>query len=184
MRTAVLALMVWLMAACAAGSAGHLPAAPTRLTFDQLADRPLKLPTVAPGTPCPVNSVKLTGGTAPRIGTHVHLGFGAIGPTGNFAWNKTVWELTPATSQANVLLRGGRLDGQGSLFFEGGDAAPAGPQSAAVVDPQGGSAYFFGEMRLPANNGGSFYTYPTSSGCYAIQADSSSFTEVLVFNAI
>jgi hypothetical protein len=182
MRIAVSMLLVWLIAACAAGSASPSPAAPTRLTFDQLAARPLKLPAIAPGKPCPATSVNRAGGTAPRIGTHVLLGFGAPGPTGNSPWNKTVWEQT-APPLANVLLRGGRVDGQGSLYFEGGDAGPAGPPAVTAVDPQGRTAYFLGEMRLPARSGGSFYTYPTTSGCYAIQADSSRFTEVLVFDA-
>jgi hypothetical protein len=101
----------------------------------------------------------LAGGTAPRIGTHVLIGFGAVGPTGSFPWNKTVWELPPTSSLPDVLLRGGRLDGQGSLYFEGGDAGPVATAPVRVVDPKGGQASFFGEMLLPARSGS-----PSSSG--------------------
>ena len=52
-----------------------------------------------------------------------------------------------------------------------------------MTDPQGGQEPFYSELRLSVDNNAVFYTYPTSPGCYAIQADSDSFSEVIVFKA-
>ena len=41
----------------------------------------------------------------------------------------------------------------------------------------------FSEWRLPLDSNAAFYAYPTTAGCYAIQADSDNFTEVIIFAA-
>jgi hypothetical protein len=49
------------------------------------------------------------------------------------------------------------------------------------VPPNVGRAIQRGPVSLQCN--AAFYAYPTTSGCYAIQADSDSFSEVIVFPA-
>jgi hypothetical protein len=182
-RTGLAALVVGLVVACESTTAGPV-ATPSPLSYQQLGARPLKLPAVAAGRACPASPINLNGaGSAPRIGTHVLLGFGTAGPEGNYAWNKTVWELPPSSSLPMVLLRGGRLDGQGKLFFDGEGTGPPGAAQMTVTDSRGGQTIFFSELRLPDDSNAAFYTYPTTSGCYAIQADSGSFSEVIVFTA-
>jgi hypothetical protein len=183
MRKALVVLVAGLVVACGGGVANQKPASPKPLTYQQLAARPLKLPTISPGQSCPGNPITLEGGTAPRIGTHVLLGFGTAGPQGGYAWNKTVWELPPSSSLPIVLLRGSRLDGSGTLYFDGRGTGPSDAKQVTVVDSRGGQTPFFSELRLPLDSNAAFYAYPTTAGCYAIQADSDSFSEVLVFPA-
>jgi hypothetical protein len=183
MRRALLVLVAGLVVACGGGAASQQAASPKALTYQQLAARPLKLPTVSAGQTCPANPITLNGGTAPRIGTHVLLGFGTAGPQGGYAWNKTVWELPPSSSLPIVLLRGGRLDGSGTLYFDGQGNGPSGAKEITVVDSRGGQTPFFSELRLPLDSNAAFYAYPTTAGCYAIQADSDGFSEVIVFPA-
>lgn len=184
MRISVSALVVGLVVvACGSSVAGPITT-PSPLTYQQLGARPLKLPPVAAGQACPVNPITLKGGgNAPRIGTHVLLGFGTAGPQGNYPWNKTVWEFPPASSSPIVLLRGGQLDGQGKLYFDGQGTAPPSAAQITVIDSRGGHTPFFSELRLPDDSNAAFYAYPTTSGCYAIQADSDTFSEVIVFTA-
>jgi hypothetical protein len=183
MRKALVVLVVGLVVACGGGTSNEQAASPKPLTYQQLAARPLKLPAVSAGQACPANSIKLNGGTAPRIGTHVLLGFGTAGPQGGYAWNKTVWELPPSSSLPIILLRGGRLDGSGALYFDGQGPGPTDAKQVTVVDSRGGQTPFFSELRLPLDSNAAFYAYPTTAGCYAIQADSDGFSEVIVFHA-
>jgi len=163
--------------------AGSLPSA----SSDQLSlrARPLNLPVVAIGGPCPMSPVTLVGGVAPRVGTPLRLGFGStLGPQGAYAFNKTVLDFaTPPSSQA-LLLRGARLDGSGKVYFGGpGITPPSEAGGISVSDPQGGQIAFYGELQLSVDGSAVFYTYPTSPGCYGIQADSDDFSEVIVFRA-
>src|SRR5579872_434042 len=164
-----------------------LPAgsAPTPITFQLLEARPLKLPTVASGSPCPTSPVSLLGGVAPRVGSPLRLGFGStVGPEGAYAFNKTVLDFATPPLSPEVLLRGNRIDGSGKLYFGGSGVAPNQPVALSVAGPQGGQQPFYGELRLSVDGNTVFYTYPTSPGCYGIQADSYGFSEVIVFKAV
>jgi hypothetical protein len=183
MRRALLVLVAGLVVTCGGGAANQQAASPKALTYQQLAARPLKLPAISSGQTCPASPITLKGGAAPRIGTHVLFGFGTAGPQGGYAWNKTVWELPPSSSLPIVLLRGGRLDGSGTLYFDGQGIGPSDAKQVTVVDSRGGQTPFFSELRLPLDSNAAFYAYPTTAGCYAIQADSDSFSEVIVFPA-
>ena len=148
----------------------------------------MKLPVVSPGQPCPTSAVTILGGTAPRVGTPVRFGFGvrpdgSPWPAGAYAFNKTVWELTEAPWDRNILLRGSRLDGQGKLYFGGTGTSDPGPSGITVTDAQGSDVAFHPLLRLPVDSNAAFYLYPTTKGCYAIQADSEGFSEVIVFKA-
>ena len=158
--------------------------APSLVTFQLLKARPLKLPIVAAGSPCPVSPVTLLGGVAPRVGTPLRLGFGnTVGPQGANAFNKTVLDFATPPSSPQVLLRGSRLDAPGKMYFGGSGVAPNQAVDISVTDPQGGQAPFYSDLQLSVDNSAVFYTYPTSAGCYGIQADSVGLSEVIVFNA-
>jgi len=156
--------------------------APLEITYQLLRARPLKLPIVAAGSPCPVSPVTLLGGVAPRVGTPLRLGFGnAVGPQGAYAFNKTVLDFATPPFSPEVLLRGSRLDGLGKLYFGGPGVAPNETAVISVTDPQGSQVPFYGELQLSVDTSAVFYTYPTSAGCYGIQADSDGSSEVIVF---
>jgi hypothetical protein len=156
---------------------------PSPITYRTLRARPLELPIVAAGSPCPVSPVTLLGGVAPRVGTPLRLGFGnPVGPQGAYAFNKTVLDYANPPSSPEVVLRGGRLDGPGKLYFGGPGVTPNEAAAAvSVIDPQGGRAPFYGELQMSVGSSAVFYTYPTTAGCYGIQVDSEGFSEVVVF---
>ena len=183
MRTFASVVLVGLVLACAGNIASQVASSPSPLTYQQLAARTMKLPALGPGQPCSANSITLEGGTAPRIGTHLRLGFGGAGPRGGFAWNKTVWDRPTTPGLPNVLLRGARLDGPGRLYFEGDGNGPSDASRITVADPRGGQSPFYSDLRLPVDSSAAFYTYPTTPGCYAIQAESDGFSEVIIFGA-
>jgi hypothetical protein len=126
----------------------------------------------------------MLGGQASRIGSPLRLGFGHE-PTlaGAFAFNKTVWDFASAPSIPNVVLRGARLDGDGRLYFGGSGVGVQQEAGATVTDSRGAQTPFYPQLRIPMESTASFYTYPTNSGCYAIQADSDRFSEIIVFRA-
>src|SRR6266851_2191492 len=182
-RAAAATAFVGLLVACGGGPPGVVATSPR--SYSQLAARPLHLPTVDGEQFCPISRVTLLGGTAPRLGAPVEFGFGVRAdgspwPTGNYALNKTVWEFSGRQSLPTVLLRGARIDGLGELYF-GGDGIQG--SGARVIDPDG-TMNFYSQLSLPGGSTGSFYTYPTKAGCYAIQADSDNFSEVVVFKAV
>ena len=184
MRNAVGALLVGVIASCTGGGPSST-ASPSPVTYSHLAARPLHLPTVDGEQFCPISRVTLLGGTAPRLGAPLEFGFGVRAdgspwPTGNYALNKTVWEFSGRQSLPTVLLRGARIDGLGELYF-GGDGIQG--SGARVIDADG-TMNFYSQLSLPGASAGSFYTYPTKPGCYAIQADSDTFSEVVVFKAV
>jgi hypothetical protein len=152
--------------------------------------RPLKLPTVDPGRPCPVSD-----GT--RIGT---VGFGgfALGTglsrpvvtlplSGDPAngiplsaqardgWYgfKTLW-FTDPSYQGPVLIRGARIDAAGSIAF--GEA----PDVAELIIPPGPTLNEASDGYRTAPGG----TYVKTPGCYAWQVDGVGFSTVLVFRAV
>src|SRR5205823_1602155 len=158
--------------------------APSPITFQLLRARPLKFPPVAASGPCPSSPVTMLGGVTPRVGTPLRFGFGnTVGPSGAYAFNKTVMDFASPPVSPEVLLRGSRLDALGKMYFGGSGVAPNQAVDISVTDPQGGQEPFYSELRLSVDNNAVFYTYPTSPGCYAIQADSDSFSEVIVFKA-
>jgi hypothetical protein len=188
MRTAIAILVVGIVAACG-GAGATLVASPSPLTIQQLAERPLKFPAVAAGQACPTSAVTLLGGTAPRVGTPIGFGFGVRSdgspwPTGGYALNKTVWDSTGPPSQMTALLRGSQLDGQGALYFAGNGISNPDPSRITVTDVDGNRVLFYPQLRLPVESSAAFYLYPTKVGCYAIQADSGNFSEVVIFKAV
>jgi len=143
--------------------------------------RPLKLPAVQPGMPCPVTTVaKVSPGVSnPRGRGPFYLG-GPM-PTAAFPWNKTVYVVTGSPVPGPVLLRGGRIDGVGRLQFSGQPATPS--DKATHLTSEAGVSDDFYDHVLQAAGGGALYVYPSTTGCYAIQVDATTYEDVIVVSA-
>ena len=159
-----------------AGSATKPTASPDARA---LLARPLKPPLVPAGSACPVTPVatRKLDITNPRGSGPFYLG-GPM-PKGAYAWNKTVWVLVDS-AQGPVLFRGRRVDGAGSLRFSGSSADP----SDHGVTPSGGVSETFYTSVIVHADGGAFYVYPATLGCYAIQVDGPSFEDVIVISTV
>jgi hypothetical protein len=101
-------------------------------------------------------------------------------PKGTVPWNKTVWKLVDGAS-GPVLFRGGRVDGTGSLKFSGSPADPA--EMSVTLSSGGGVTATFYERVIDSGAADTFYVYPASTGCYALQVDGASFEDVIVITA-
>jgi hypothetical protein len=147
-----------------------------------LRQRPLRLPALATGAPCPINHAhQVTPEYGPGIGDGP--GYAAINgdgllsfaPPANFdsaEWggNKVLWYFTPAV-RGPVLIRGHQLDGPNELRFERGAVPPAELAiMAGGYDPGGWTG-------VPS------FTRVRAAGCYAYQVEGANFTEVIVFEA-
>ena len=158
--------------------------------------RPLHLPSVAPGAPCPV--AKPAGGSFARYGVARGLGPGPAYPVG-FApgallkfpqepgetWGKVkvLWFVAPRY-RGHVLIRGHRLDGDAEVRFDATGARslalppdelriPAGWRGVRVTGIK-----LVGQRYMPSN------TRLRESGCYAYQIDGTTFSRLIVFRAV
>jgi hypothetical protein len=158
--------------------------------FPAALQRPLQLPKVPPGVPCPASEGQPL--TTPAFGG-VALGTGParpliapgpgdqdprhgikVGSAPDRGWYsfKTLW-FTEPSYQGPVRIRGARVDGQGQVAF--GERADAGE----LVIPPG-----------PTVNSGAGYreapggTWIREPGCYAWQVDGVGFSTVIVFSAV
>ena len=138
--------------------------------------RPLHLPTVVAGQPCPStpgHQVRTAdfGGYALGAGpVYPMLGRRSSEPDGWYGY-KTLWFTLPSYSDA-VLIRGARIDGNGPVGF--GEQ----PVIGHLIIPPG-----------PTLNGQDGYreapggTFVKSPGCYAFQVDGLNFSYTIVFVA-
>jgi hypothetical protein len=154
-----------------------VPALPARLR------RPLHLPRLSPGSPCPVSERRdLSSDFAPGLGPGpVHpVGFdeqstlhyrGTAFPR-PWTGQKILWVANPAY-RGPILIRGHQLGGRWWVGFDGGGGQP------------------YAEMRLfkaTANPGDEWRQFPSYTrvrgpGCYAYQVDGTTFSRVIVFRA-
>jgi hypothetical protein len=188
------AVTVWtalIVAACAAqpaastGVAGSPSAASRPVTTDaaSLLSRPMRLPSVGAGSACPVTPVAAiaTAVTDPRGKGPLY--FGGPMPQGGFPFNKTVYT-TVGGAHGAILLRGGRIDGAGRLKFSG---SPADLSEKAEVPPSpgepGSGSWAFYRAVLDPGPDNALNLYPSTQGCYAIQVDAPSFSEVIILTA-
>src|SRR6266516_1153447 len=176
------ALVSALLAAIAVLQVGSAPEPWARL------HRPLHLPTVAAGTPCPVSAVgrinfrKYGVGKGIGPGPAYPIGFAQPGsvlqftyppePPSQFAgseWSgaKVLWFVAPRY-RGPVLIRGGRLDHPDRLRFNRGMIPPLEMRIHRV---------FSGPRDRPS------YTRLRAPGCYAYQVDGTNFSRVVVFQA-
>jgi hypothetical protein len=150
--------------------------------------RPLHLPKLEPGQPCPVSHGRLFSNSqfggfvlgvglvqplivGPHAASFAVMTFRAVYGRGWYAV-KTLWFGRPSY-QGPVLIRGRRLDAPGRIVFGG---------TPSVLDPQ-----------LPPeptlNGTGGWREWPggtwlRSPGCYAWQIDGTDFSTVIVFKAV
>jgi len=145
--------------------------------------RPLHLPSLAPGSPCP-----RTGGerVSPDLGFVLGSGpaypaglgpdgvfnYGGARVEGGWYYQKVLWFARPSY-RGPLLIRGHQLDGAHLVRFGTGP----------FPDDQ---------LRLPAADAGTApdwhawpsYTRVQAAGCYAYQIDGTTFSEVIVFQAV
>lgn len=150
--------------------------------------RPLHLPLVAPGASCPISHV---GGRVPWARIHIFGGVGAgpvypvFGTTSavlntvkdtqyGSAWQgqKVFWYVAPAY-RGRVLIRGRRLDGSGWLGFNGARV----PRDEMRIEPSD-TVSWSGQPKY--SRGIPSAVRALSSGCYGVQVDGKTFSNVLV----
>jgi hypothetical protein len=168
-----------------------------------LEQRPLHLPALAPGTACPHArgllfpefGVALGHGPAYPILAYVQANASEEGGVlhyvdashyqgGKSGWGgeKVLWVIDP-TYHGFILIRGQQIDGPHALGFNGGVDQPG----TYAVDPPPIAA-----LRLVApapGAAGQWANWPSQTrlqapGCYAYQVDGSSFSRVIVFQAV
>jgi len=158
------------------------------LVWEDLRQRPLELPTLTPGEPCPATAGRdvsnfraaLGGGPIYPIGLTYDgvLQYGHNGVFEGAEWGgtKVLW-ISSADYRGPALIRGRQLDGPNEVRFMEGAAPPAelqfpvgGSGSSPDLEP--------GWSQLPS------YTRIRAPGCYAYQVDGLGFTEVIIFEAV
>jgi hypothetical protein len=183
--------LAFLSAGMLAATATVAAAAPSGVVPWSLLRRPLHLPLVAAGSPCPVSRIdrrvpwariRIFGGAGigpgpvyPGLGTTSGL-LNAVKDTqygGPWQGQKVFWYIAP-TYRGRVLIRGRRLDGAGWLGFNGTRI----PKDELRIEPYD-TVTWSGQ---PAHARG----IPTAvraltSGCYAAQIDGKTFSKVVVF---
>ena len=179
-----------------------VPPTPSPEEWSALEGRPLHPPQLGPGGACPVSrghpvqqwgaavgsdTVYAVYGTASSVNGVLQYAdaqtFGAGTNTTDWGGQKVLW-IIPSGYQGPVLIREeGQLDGPHRLRFNGGILQALSADLA--------SAPLLSELRLVggAVSGQTTATWGTylrlqAPGCYAMQVDGSSFTEVIVFRAV
>jgi hypothetical protein len=166
------------------GDASGTPAATTSPSGDPwaaLRARPVRLPTVAPGSTCPVvpgRTVSPDFGPALGDGPLYPVGFGTEGAArlegavveGGWYFIKVLWVADPVY-KGPALVRGGRIDAAGEVRFEQG----ANPARELALDPGAGLSGGTTWPNWPT------YTRVRGPGCYAYQIDGTTFTRTVVF---
>jgi len=155
--------------------------------------RPLEIPTLSPGSACPVSAVDhsvdfASFGMAPGIGSGpaYPLGFQLtdttlqLAPPRNFesrSWGgqKVLWFVHPRY-RGPVLIRGRQLDGPYRVRFERGNVPPR-----ELRISRNDTVSWTG--RPEGGRGRPSYTRLRAPGCYGYQVDGTSFSRVVVFRA-
>ena len=163
-------------------------AQPASALADTLRQRPLNLPTLAPGATCPAGSPRAVASwVGPAIGAGpvysigygpgpgAILRFGGTAEAGGWYLEKILWLAAPRAS-GPILVRGHQLDGPNAVRF-GDGATPAADLLLSDVSQVGVSGGGFGWRNFVA------YTRIRAAGCYAYQVDTAAGSEVMVFAA-
>lgn len=165
--------------------------------WSALAARPLQLPTVAAGASCPVTPGQTVSGAggSPIYGkgpAYIMVGITngllrydtapALDSGSPWGLAQIRWEVGP-TFTGPLLIRGSQLDGTHPFGFNGG--AEFTPSNASGTEPVESA------LRLSVTQPGSNQWYRATGyarirapGCYAVQFDGASFSNVVVFQAI
>jgi hypothetical protein len=148
-----------------------------------LRQRPLHLPTVTPGSPCPIGPARIVSpafgtalGSGPLypvgLGAGAVLAYGSAGFPAPWGGQKVLWVGDPAYHGVG-LVRGHQLDGPNEVRFNEG----ADPATELRLDSS-----------MPNNTTGGWNNWPSytrvrAPGCYAYQVDGPDFTLVIPFTA-
>jgi hypothetical protein len=151
--------------------------------------RPLRIPRIAPGTPCPVSPTQDASALDPAYGGQVlgrgpayagaftpdatvHYGSSRVEAEG---WRgfKVLWIVRPGY-RARLLIRGRQLDGPNLLRFDDGLVPPA----ESRIRPGPGYRPWKGARDHPS------FTRVRAPGCYGYQIDGIGFSRVIVFRAV
>lgn len=180
-----------LAASIAPGSGSALPATTstpipegTAPDVAALLARPLDLPNVEPGEPCPITpgrdaspAVASAGGAGPVV-ISAASGYVPLWPDPEApGWfgTKIAWSIEKAVP-GPVVLRGARIDGPGLLRWS--DPPGRSPDwiefEALLVGVSGNRAYRSGISGMPMS----------APGCYAVQIDGEGFQQHIVFDAL
>ena len=186
-RSCLVAVFSALLWACAGGSAAPATrratstAAPT--VWTTLEQRPLQIPHLAPGAPCPAAkphavspSFGLGLGDGPAYPVHgTEDGVLHYAPPQNFGstqWGgeKVLWAVNTPSYPDIVLVRGRQLDGPNEVRFDEGALPPT-------------------ELRISSYPGSTpegwtgqpSYTRVRAPGCYGYQVDGATFSRVIIF---
>ncbi len=149
-----------------------------------LAARPLHLPTVTPGSPCPIGPAKIVSpafGTALGVGpiypvglgTDALLAYSTLGFSGPWWGQKVLWVGDPAY-HGLALVRGRQLDGPNEVRFNDG----ADPAAELRLDSSAPDNTTGGWNNWPS------YTRVRAPGCYGYQVDGEGFSLVIPFTAV
>lgn len=165
-------------------------ATPTADPWLALRQRPLAVPTLAPGSPCPraagtrvSRAFSLAVGDGPAYAT----AFGPDGATGylqngdDFPGYVYQRVLADPNYQGPLLVRGRQLDGPGTLAFASNSTLRQ-PLPELTLGAAGGQA------RTTSDASGwrdwQVYTIAPAPGCYAYQIDGEGFSETIVFQIV
>ena len=191
-----LCLAITACTSAASAPARSTPSTPPAAPWQALQKRPLHLPVLAVGAPCPTSPEKqvspafgIAQGAGPAyatIGTEVMTSpalFGyadaqhfADGAASNQGWGgqKVLWFVNPSY-QGLVLVRGQQLDGPHAMRFNGPPSdQPLSPHLVLDTRLGGGTPW----PNFPS------YTRLQAPGCYAYQVDGATFSSVIVFQAV
>ncbi|HXG75200.1 MAG TPA: hypothetical protein VNJ53_01385 [Gaiellaceae bacterium] len=186
MRSSLRALLVAVVAAGATAAAAAPGSHWTTLR------RPLEVPRLAPGAPCPASGIDASVDFA-RFGVGPGLGPGPVYPVGladgtlelaparNFGsrhWlgQKVLWFVHPRY-RGPVLVRGRQLDGPARVRFERGDVPPL---ELRILPTQ--TVAWAGQP--DGARGAPSYTRLRAPGCYGYQVDVATFSYVVVFRGV
>jgi hypothetical protein len=144
--------------------------------------RPLHLPRLAPGAPCPVSlarevspSYSLALGPGPvypvGLGAEATLSFGGAHFPPPWTGNKVLWVTAPRY-RGPFLIRGHQLDGPWWVGFEDGRRPLAELPFPSLKQLGGGRK----QWRQTAT-----YTRVRAAGCYGYQIDGTTFSRIVVF---
>ncbi len=177
-----------------AGSAALATTASSGARAHSPLERPLHLPHIAGGAPCPVSRVDPRIPFVHRFGVSPGIGKGPAYPIGlpggvlqlaparnfysrDWAGQKVLWFVRP-TYRGPVLIRGARIDGPGRVRFQRGNVPPSSLRISRQALSQPGSVVPEGSRYLPS------YTRVRGPGCYAYEIDGTSFSRIVVFRAV
>jgi hypothetical protein len=175
-------------------------------TVAELRQRPIKLPTVASRSACPVSASHNVHAVIndPKGGAGFGYGNGPV-YAGGFVdlypggFDNEVW-LIDASYRGPVLVRGRQVNGQQAvrfaqpITFPQSAFLPAGPPPGTpltTLQIGGDGVPFYGELDLPAASANSdphvwreFFgrTHIDAPGCYGFQIDGLSFSDTLIFH--